>query len=328
MSNIRAFSRRFMFTLCAAGLTLTPTIQAMAQVVGVNAAIRNRVDIRPAGATKPLPAVLKQRVRLNDMVQTQAQSQLQLLLLDESQFTIGARAQVTIDRFVFDPDRNITTMGASVARGAFRFMSGRGKPSPSGGSTIRTPVASMGIRGTMVEGVVGPEAIAIARQLQLPGSQTKGDPATATLIVLRGPGPRAAAFARPGVIDVQAGSFRVTLNRPMQAIYIPGRDRDPIGPFILSSDGLDRLHLLLIPTLSGLSKLTSRIGTPGEVGTAQTSTKITETASEGTSGGNKSRGIRGLRKGHPLAIAGGIPAMLATIGIISLASSNGKRISQ
>src|SRR3546814_20762091 len=88
----------------------------------------------------------------------------QLLLLDKTSFTVGSNARVKIDRFVYDPARNASSVSASVAKGAFRFMSGKSLKNGRTRSSIQTPVASIGIRGTIVEGVVGREAIASAQR--------------------------------------------------------------------------------------------------------------------------------------------------------------------
>ncbi|MDF7774700.1 FecR domain-containing protein, partial [Sphingomonas sp. AOB5] len=174
-------------------LALTTSVAAIAivaaaplaeQVIGAATAVKNDVRIRKPGGAVPRPVALRQRIALGDGVQTGAKSQMQVLLLDRSVFTVGANARLTIDRFVYDPGR-AGSMGATVTRGAFRFMSGRGG---SSGSTIRTPVASVGIRGTILEGVVGPDAALIAANERAVGRGVRSDPETATLIVLRGPG--------------------------------------------------------------------------------------------------------------------------------------------
>jgi hypothetical protein len=102
-------------------------------------------------------------VNLNDEVRTGAASQLQILLLDRTIFTVGANARVAVDRFVYDPAANSRSTGVSVTKGAFRFMSGRTLGRPSGPVTVRTPVATIGIRGTIFEGVVGEDAMRIAK---------------------------------------------------------------------------------------------------------------------------------------------------------------------
>ncbi len=219
------------------------------QVVGVAAAVVNDVSITSGSEAQPRRAVLRERVALADRVQTGARSRLQLILLDQSTFSVGANARLTIDRYVFDPARG-GAVAASVAKGAFRFMSGR--RTVPGGSAIRTPVATVGIRGTIVEGVVGADAIAIARREPSIGQTVESDPESATLIVLRGPGPRTQAGLTAGAVTVEAAGVSVLLDQPLLAVYVPGPGKKPIGPFALSLSGLARLNVLLMPGQGGV----------------------------------------------------------------------------
>lgn len=215
---------------------------------GKAAAVRNKVVIVGAGTKKARPAVVRERVNLNDEVRTAAASQLQILLLDRTTFTVGANARVAVDRFVYDPARNSRSTGVSVTKGAFRFMSGRAVRNPSGPATVRTPVATIGIRGTIFEGVVGEDAIEIAEREDAVGKKVKAKEDEATLIVLRGPGPRTQGDTRPGAVDVTVGASTVTLDRPGLALYAPRVGAPPIGPFPISAAGLQALQSLLRTT--------------------------------------------------------------------------------
>jgi hypothetical protein len=232
----------------AAGIAATLSAAALAaapQVIGIAAAVLNQVRIQPSGA--PAHALLlRQRVALGDRIETGQRSQAQLMLLDKSTFTIGANARLTIDRFVYDPKNR--SLSATVAKGAFRFMSGR--PDRAGDASIGTPVSTIGIRGTIVEGVVGSEAIAIAGHESAINPQVKSDSETASLIVLRGPGVANKAGAMAGSVTVTAGNRTVALDRPMLAAYVPAPGAAPIGPFTISADGLRRLEGLVFESLA------------------------------------------------------------------------------
>ena len=234
--------------LALAGLLVSGTALAAGgpQVVGINSAILGDVRTSSAAAPQPRPAVLRGRVALADRVQTAARSQLQLLLLDKSVFTVGANARLTIDRFVYDPSGR--SLGATVTQGAFRFMSGR--PDNRRNTAIKTPVASIGIRGTIVEGVVGDGAIAIARSEPGVPRNTPADPATASLIVLRGPGAETQAGLTPGEVEVNVAGILIGLNQPLQAVYVPQAGAAPIGPFTISLPGLARLQGMIFPSLA------------------------------------------------------------------------------
>jgi hypothetical protein len=233
--------------IAAAALAFAALPAEAQQAVGVASAVQNDVRIRKPNTPLPRPVALRQRIALADQVQTGAKSQLQVLLLDKSLFTVGANARLTIDRYVYDPNRNTRSMGATVARGAFRFMSGR--RTNGGSSTINTPVAAIGVRGTIVDGVVGEDAALIAANE--PGARNvRGDPETASLIVLRGPGGRTQGNVSPGAIDVTAGGRTVTADRPMLAVYVPYPGAAPIGPFVISNSGLSQLQAVLFPALA------------------------------------------------------------------------------
>lgn len=218
------------------------------QVIGVSAAVRNDVRNKKVGAPVPRPVQVKDRVALNDQLQTGAKSQLQVLLLDKSVFTVGANARLTVDRYVYDPNRGSRSLAATVAKGAFRFMSG--KPDRGISSQIRTPVATIGIRGTILEGVVGESAMLIAERESAVGRGVHSDPDTASLIVLRGPGNATRGTALPGSITVTAGGRTVALERPMLAVYVPGPGRAPIGPFRISPGALMQIQALLYPSVA------------------------------------------------------------------------------
>ena len=222
----------------ACALSAAPVVQAQ-EAVGVNAAIRNSIRTQPVGESALRAAAIRGQVRTGDVFVSGAQSQLQILLRDQSIFTVGSNARVTIDRFVIDTDRNAGGASASVARGAFRFVSGRGGARTG---AVRTPVSSIGVRGTVVEAAVGPDALFVLEgHPDLP--PFSGSPDDATLIVLRGPGPRGAGFDTPGAIDVTTGDTTRTLERPGLAMF--AWTGGSFGPFELSDEASARLSALL-----------------------------------------------------------------------------------
>lgn len=217
---------------------------AVAQTVGVVAAVISDVRMVTAANAQVHAAQVKERVSLGNKIATGRSSALQILLLDRTNFQVGANARITVDRFVYDPARSASSVGVSLTKGAFRFMSGKSTHAKPGQSSINTPVASIGIRGTIVEGVVGEDAIAIAGHEPGVPSLSGADAATASLILLRGPG-AGAQGELPGAIDVTANGKTVAVERGGYAVFIPGPNQDPIGPFLISDEGLARLAALL-----------------------------------------------------------------------------------
>ena len=234
----------WIFAAATLAITGYAAAQGGAAAIGVAASVVKDVKLSNAGAPKPRPVVLRQRIALADLIQTGKGSQLQLLLLDRSTFSIGANATLRIDRFVYDPARGRSS-GASVTRGAFRFMSGQ--PNRANNATISSPVATIGIRGTVLEGIVGEGASVIAKGEIRAVKDAKADKRTATLVVLRGPGARTEAGAEVGAASVTSGGVTVELTEPMQAAFVPREGAAPIGPFRLSPGGLAMLQDQVFP---------------------------------------------------------------------------------
>jgi hypothetical protein len=260
----------------AAAIALVGGSYAVAQsaAVGVAASVIGEVKFSNAQVTRARPVAIRQRIALGDLIQTGKASQMQLLLLDRSNFSIGANASLRIDRFIYDPARGRTS-GASVARGAFRFMSGQQNRGNSG--TIASPVATIGIRGTILDGVVGEAAREIAKGEIKEVKKADADKQTATLVVLRGPGSRTQPGADVGAASVTSGGVTVELTRPMQAAFVPRAGAAPIGPFALSPGGLAALQGQVFPRQAqGGSAAGSILGgllrvLPGVIGTGRSS---------------------------------------------------------
>lgn len=222
------------------GLLVFSTAVQAQESVGVNAAIRNSVQTRSSSSAPLRPAQLRGAVRLGDQYVTGAQSQVQVLLRDRSTFTVGSNARMTVDRFVVSESGG---SAVSVARGAFRFASGRTTRSASR-EAINTPVGSIGVRGTIVEGVVGPDVLALLRsQPGVPPFSGNGE--TMLLVVLRGPSGDARTFDTPGAVDIERNGVTVSLDRPGQALLVS--DEGVFGPFFLPDDISAAVGNLLSP---------------------------------------------------------------------------------
>ncbi|MCP5396096.1 MAG: FecR domain-containing protein [Sphingomonadaceae bacterium] len=244
---------RFLPALIAGALSLglvSGPALGQATRIGIASAVSGDVRMSNAKVTKPAKVAPKQRMAWGDRVSTAKKSQLQILLLDRSNFTIGAKTTLTIDRFVYDPAKS-RSVGASVAKGAFRFMSGR--RTPKADAEVKTRAGTIGIRGTMLDGVVGKSAVEIAKDEPSIG-KVKSDEETATLVVLRGPGPAHEGSLTTGSATVTGAGKIVELTAPLMAAYIPREGAEPIGPFPLSPAGLSRLQDLLAPSVARARK--------------------------------------------------------------------------
>lgn len=204
--------------------------------VGVNATVENSVRTRSAGETGWRPSLVDQTVRHADAIVTGDQSRLRILLRDQSMLTVGANAELTVDRFVIAMEPDPSGVLFSIVRGAFRFVSGsRGAERER--VAFGTPTATIGIRGTIIEGAVGAEALELlAGENGTPYPQA--DPDQAAVIVLI-----------EGEIEIEVDGVRRVVREPGQAVFVSGRRVSE--PFRLSPEAGRRLEGRLPPRERG-----------------------------------------------------------------------------
>jgi hypothetical protein len=80
-----------------------------------------------------------------ETIETLEESAMLVRFNDSTELTIGEKAIVLMDEFVYAPKQGLGKLVISLSKGAFRFVSGN---VPKGGVTIQTPSALIGIRGT------------------------------------------------------------------------------------------------------------------------------------------------------------------------------------
>ena len=83
----------------------------------------------------------------NEVVRTGEKSASKVLFQDHTTLSVGASSEVTLDRFVFDPDPQKSQVALSIAKGVVRFATGS---LPKSAYKISTPTATIGIRGTIL----------------------------------------------------------------------------------------------------------------------------------------------------------------------------------
>lgn len=92
-------------------------------------------------------------IYFGDRITTGADAALAIEFEDETTFNIGADGELVIDKFVYDPDKaNGNSLELSVLSGGFRFVSGSVAKTGPDAMQVKTPVATIGIRGTTVTG--------------------------------------------------------------------------------------------------------------------------------------------------------------------------------
>ncbi|TIX50732.1 FecR family protein [Alteraurantiacibacter aquimixticola] len=229
-------------SLLASTLMATP-VAAQRVEVGNAASVVGNVTLDNDQLRRPIDVERRQRIAWGDLIETGRNSQLQILLLDRSTFGIGARSEVRIDEYVYDPNEGRSVL-ASFFKGALRFFSGADEGENS--AEVTTPAGRIGIRGTAIDMLVGGEAEDIAEDEDFVGS-VRSDDDEATLVILRGPGANTLSGLTPGLAEVTGAGVTVVLDEPGLAAYIPREGAAPIGPFRISNAGLAKVQDEMAP---------------------------------------------------------------------------------
>ena len=122
----------------------------------------------------------------NEDVSTGAAGRVEIIFTDDTRLTLGEKAKLTLDRYVFNPAAGSGTIRFRLV-GALRFLSGQVSKLRTSVVSITTPVAAVGIRGTefwagpidnqalgvfLIEGAVSVSNAAGERILGQPGQGT------------------------------------------------------------------------------------------------------------------------------------------------------------
>ena len=96
-------------------------------------------------------------VVLGDTVETGVDAVIGIVFIDDSTFALGPEARMVLDAFIFDPGAGAGASVFTVVQGVFSFVSGEIAETGPEAMAVRTPVATIGIRGTRVAGRAAPE---------------------------------------------------------------------------------------------------------------------------------------------------------------------------
>lgn len=185
--------------------TFALTSQATAQNSGRVGAVNLDATGTPPGAG-PRTLTIGTNVVYKERIQTSARGSTQILFPDTSTLNVGSNSNIVIDEYVYDPAAGTGKMVATVSKGLMRFVGGQ--ISHTAGVTVKTPVATLGIRGGVA--TIG---------YPIPPGFAGSDPALANV---RGE----LVFAHVGTITIKNNVGSATI-RPGYMTYVTGPN-DPI----------------------------------------------------------------------------------------------------
>jgi Uncharacterized protein conserved in bacteria len=210
--------------------TVADEVDIEKQLIGIVGAVTGTVKTE----TRDLKA--GDKIYLNETILAGVDSGTQILLLDQSTFTIGSDSEVVMDTFIYDPATSEGKIVASVKQGSLKVISGLISKKNPDSLTVEVPEGTLGSRGTEFQTNV-----------------TKNQ--TSTLLI--GPGQNNTLGLRPGAVLVGNKFGSTLLNNPysmttMQKGKAPGQARKITKAQLKKFK--KKMKALKVAKLSGASK--------------------------------------------------------------------------
>ena len=136
-------------------------------------------------------------ILFKERISTTAAGSVQVIFVDKTTLNIGPNSDMVIDEFVYNPNTKSGKMTATLTKGVLRVVGGN--VTHTEGATVKTPVASVGVRG----------GVATISHSQQTGTQ---------------------AINHFGRLEVSSGNSTETIRRPGFAVQVTTAQAAPSAP--------------------------------------------------------------------------------------------------
>ena len=134
------------------------------------------------------------KIFYGDTIISEAQSNAQILFLDQTVLTIGEDTELTVDEFIYDPSNHEGSFVSNVKSGTVKFITGQISKKNPDNLEVKIPSGTLGARGT--------EFIVLTE------SNNK------STVVLLGPGPENTLGMIPGNLILSDGLSSIDITQP------------------------------------------------------------------------------------------------------------------
>jgi len=115
-------------------------------VAGNVVAVRMWAYGTPPGEQARRDLFLKDDVYIQERLETVENGALHVHLMDDTMLRLGSATTLVVDKFVYDPDADTTTLLANITKGVCRFLTGK---TAKKDVKVVTPAATIAARGTV-----------------------------------------------------------------------------------------------------------------------------------------------------------------------------------
>lgn len=130
-------------------LLFLPTAASAGKKIGEITRLKGRVTIYRDGAKIGISAKNGMALEQNDKIKTRAKAYLRFKLNDGSSMTLGQKAELTLDRFTYNPEKKERVAFFNIALGKLRIFANRMLKYRDNRFQVKTPTAVAGVRGTV-----------------------------------------------------------------------------------------------------------------------------------------------------------------------------------
>ena len=192
-----------------------------ASEIGEISELRGIGEISRKDSTDSLIAELASDIFSFDTVKT-GQGRMAVEFLDSTVLKLTEHSRVVIDEYIFDPDPSKSKLALNMASGTARFITGKLGKIDKKNISIKTPSATIGIRGTDFTTTV--DELGQSLIILLPDENGESS----------------------GEITVETWAGIEVLSEPFQATMVQTMDSQPTKPVILGNLTLGLINNLLI----------------------------------------------------------------------------------
>lgn len=180
-------------------------------------------------------------IELNDKVETK-NGNVKITFKDNTTVNVTESSSLIIDDFVYDPKSNAGKLSLKAAAGTVRYASGNIAHNNPNAVNIKTPTASIAVRGT--DFVMAVNETGSSMVMLMPSCETEQN------VNLKG------LSCGSGAIDVETPSGIVKMNKPYQATLVETANQAPSPPVTVNLGNMGISNNLMISppkTMSGQS---------------------------------------------------------------------------
>jgi hypothetical protein len=138
-------ARLFVLPAAATAALFFSTATLHADPIGDVVSVVPQANYQRQGTVQELS--INDLLEQNDHIITTGEGSAYIHFIDDTVLTVGSNSEVVLDKFVFDGDKAQTAV-IQITRGTLRFVTGT---SDHSAYQIKTPVATIGVRGTTID---------------------------------------------------------------------------------------------------------------------------------------------------------------------------------